>query len=884
MIVQKPNSIRAVLMRISVPILVVFLAASIVLLFGKYRNFSDEVDYTYGGELINQTARDYQEQFSRAEAILQRLCSNPELSEYMGEEMDPALYLWTSTTLYNYGMNSSIIDSVSLLSPHQNVSYGNDTTYSSFEKLFQTSAIQRAMKDNTNIILISENSAEKEELDSLLGNRSAKYYMIRCFNSSKAGPIIVLARIKRDCISDTIPANLVVFSNNILEYSEQLSNAEVDLLVKATQDKSVFQNRLSVEFYNGNFQVFYVQDLIEDTNVFKGIVPVLVLTMLVLTGIGVGILVLSSRVVIQSLQDLKNAAEQYEKEKSKEHRIWFLLRKRTRSLRETVVRILLLSLIPPLLVGNIAGNLFVRKEADRIEKHYRNQQCQQVYDYIDLLFNERISMMVAIAYDSRMQTALQNGSLQQIDNVMRDYGYLFMVNDDFYLYDADYELLTTTDRTEKKVLSVKELEENEVDLNGDQWLIEHNMVDVGGSMRFLHWIKDISTGKILGVLQCEMSILELTNCWENSSINYVTIADGKGEIIYSNAVANGEKTQDVPFVAEESWKQPYSSNRLRITTGTTAHDSTLFVMEVTSLQLLLLLLLFLIIFVAAQTAANKMIEQLVRIETATNNIFKGFRPGENTLKKFPENLAITEFSELGESFNQMAERIEVLMDQIVVSTNRDAQLRAEKRQVDALAMQLQINPHFMYNTLESISCVIAMDRRNDAEEMVTILGELFRYSVDQKKLIVPLEEEIKMLEKYLRLMNIRLNGNIHYTFDIPQELYKVSVMKFLLQPIFENIFIHGGNNDNCHVVLRVWEDDNNMIFCVEDNGNGILPEQLIAINKDLQSGTKRNSIGLCNVNSRLKIVYGPEYGLYLESVPKHYTKVFLRLPPRNTLT
>ena len=874
---KRTKNIQAFLAGIAVTLLIIFFLVNGLVLIEKYHEFSTNMDSSFGAELVNQAARSYQNQFSRATSILQRVCSNPELLEYKGSSANLQRSTWLRNTLYHYGTDATIIDSVYLFSSYQSDSYGRLRCTAQFDDLVKTDAVRRALNSDNSIILTPSDGAEKEQIDILLGESATKYYILQCFRANPVGTIILIASLKDDCFSTTLSPYLVVEAYDNLEYSRQLSNEKVELLYEIYEDEAGFQNKVSAKFADGVFQVYYLHELLEDDLSIQ-VFPLASIILLLVAGATILLLRLCQSHLTEPIKRLKKAADQYDDVVEKEHRAWVKLHKRKRNLREAVIWILLVAILPPILLFNVGVNYYVRKEATQIENRYRSQQCDEVFDSITALLDDRMSMMVGIAYDNRIQSALRSDDLLSIDSVMRDYGFLYVVNDELYLYNTEYDLLSYTDTMMKSALSSAELTEISNNLDKEQWCLTQNMASSNGSIRVLHWIKDINTGKILGVLQCEISMLELQNCWAETSADYVTIQDSRGNLAYTSEINYGDLQENLSYSIEKSWKQPYSINRLNISVGTTVDNGRLFFSEITGMQLLMFLLLLLVTLLSAQGVANKLIDQLIRIETASNNMYNGFSPGENTLKKFPENLIITELSELGESFNQMADRIELLMDQIVVSTSRDVQLRAEKKQADALAMQLQINPHFLYNTLESISSVISVDRKADAEEMVSILGNLFRYSADQKKTIVSLDEDLEMLDKYIRLMNIRLNGTVRYSCDISSEIRKTPIIKLLLQPIIENVFMHGGVNHNCQIHLSALKDNNDLILCVQDNGKGIDPGRLLDINRDLQLGLNRNRIGLSNVNSRLKIIYGEEYGVSLESEQGEFTRVYLRVP------
>ncbi|MGI6025547.1 MAG: sensor histidine kinase [Candidatus Scatomorpha sp.] len=230
-----------------------------------------------------------------------------------------------------------------------------------------------------------------------------------------------------------------------------------------------------------------------------------------------------------------------------------------------------------------------------------------------------------------------------------------------------------------------------------------------------------------------------------------------------------------------------------------------------------------------------------------------------------------EVQELSDSFEHMVLRIQELM-----TTVREEEVNLRKTELKAL--QAQINPHFLYNTLDSIAWMCEQGRNADAVKMVHALARLFRISISRGHELIPIAKELEHAESYLQIQMYRYKNQFTYTFDVDPDCLGYYCNKITLQPIIENSINHGLDLmvDEGRIDVRVRFDGDDIVFSVQDNGVGMSPEQLEAI---MQHGpTDRTGIGIKNVNDRLKIYFGRNYGLSITSEPDVGTCVEIRMP------
>lgn len=230
-----------------------------------------------------------------------------------------------------------------------------------------------------------------------------------------------------------------------------------------------------------------------------------------------------------------------------------------------------------------------------------------------------------------------------------------------------------------------------------------------------------------------------------------------------------------------------------------------------------------------------------------------------------------EVQELSDSFGHMVGRIQRLM-----TTVRKEELNLRKTELKAL--QAQINPHFLYNTLDSIAWMCERGKNADAVKMVHALAKLFRISISRGHELIPIEKELQHAESYLLIQKFRYKNQFTYHFTVDESCLHCLCNKITLQPIIENAINHGLDLlvESGHIEIEVCRDGEDIVFKVSDDGIGMAPEQVAELLKNEPSD--RTGIGIKNVNDRLRIYFGPPYGLSIDSVPDEGTVVTIRMP------
>jgi two-component system sensor histidine kinase YesM len=217
---------------------------------------------------------------------------------------------------------------------------------------------------------------------------------------------------------------------------------------------------------------------------------------------------------------------------------------------------------------------------------------------------------------------------------------------------------------------------------------------------------------------------------------------------------------------------------------------------------------------------------------------------------------------LGASFNTMIDRIRTLMDTLV-----EEQKRKRKAEMDAL--QAQINPHFLYNTLDTIHWMAKDYHATDIEKMISALTKLFRVSLSGGSEFIPLAQEISHVQNYLYIQKVRYEDKLNYRFDVDENLLGLTVLKLIIQPLAENALYHGikPKDGGGSILIRVYRSENTLCVDVSDDGVGLAPEREQQLNESLENREKGNGFGIFNVNERLVMYFEAEYGVRLRQNP-----------------
>ncbi|CAG7631885.1 sensor histidine kinase [Paenibacillus allorhizosphaerae] len=256
--------------------------------------------------------------------------------------------------------------------------------------------------------------------------------------------------------------------------------------------------------------------------------------------------------------------------------------------------------------------------------------------------------------------------------------------------------------------------------------------------------------------------------------------------------------------------------------------------------------------------------------------------------KVPLTGSHDEMDRLISSYNTMVERLEELVDRVYETELRNQEHLLKRQLAEFQSLQLQINPHFLYNTLEIIICYAVIQKSSEIKEIVRSLSYMLRYSVRTDLEEITVANELKHMMHFIAIMKFRIGREFEVDVRIPPELLLKSMVRLTLQPLVENVFKHAfpdGIEEHHLIIVNAWCDQSDFYLTVEDNGSGMSAHRLAALRKSLRRSADQStdgSIGLGNVHNRIQMVFGARYGLRVESKEGDGTRITMHMPAAGT--
>ncbi|MCD8197475.1 MAG: sensor histidine kinase [Lachnospiraceae bacterium] len=414
---------------------------------------------------------------------------------------------------------------------------------------------------------------------------------------------------------------------------------------------------------------------------------------------------------------------------------------------------------------------------------------------------------------------------------------------------------------------------------------------------------DVSSGKINGVIVAEISEDIITTIFdsEEDENGVFMLLDEEGNLIYrsqSSLMTDEQLTElallrsgeEIESQLEQEGTAVYTQGDIlavysvsTVTGWTLVGVSSMeqtqsrlgFIWVITAVMLAVMLTILIMLSMRFSRYFTRPIRE---IQTAMKSVEEGDL--EVSLEVRGEN----EIALLFGSFNHMVRRLREMVNLIYEEQRK-------RRKLEIRALQEQIKPHFLYNSLDSVSWLLRLGRVEEAGKMLKDLSTLFRISLSKGQELIPVKSEILHLESYLSILSLRYSMRFRASVDVEPGLEDFICLKVMLQPLAENSIYHAVSPDKemLHIRVTVMNDGDCILFCVEDDGIGMRPEQLDRLREnisrppdaeDVQLDTEGGGYGLRNVSERIRLYFGPEYGMSIDSVQGEGTAVTIRIPKR----
>ena len=574
--------------------------------------------------------------------------------------------------------------------------------------------------------------------------------------------------------------------------------------------------------------------------------------------------------------------------------------KKTRSMQMTIsISFTVLSVCCMCFLGVMLYQQFTRKAENLTVENARQLLNQTTINLEDYLRNMR-RISDAMYYTVIKNTDIGSESLEDAMTLLYEANKDKLVSVACYTNDGRLTAASpiATEKTGVDVSSQKWFQDAEGELENFHFSTPHvqNLFD-DPSYRY-YWVVSLSRtveltrngNSLLGVLLVDMNYSSIEQLLEkansDTSGEYVYLMASDGEIIYhpkQNMIHMGmyqENNNKAAGYEDTTVEENFQGEKRLVTVKTISYTGwklvsvvpmKSFSMGMTGMRNLVVLLVALTVLAAVllnQMVSARISKPLRRL----NNSVKEWEAGNMNPDIYIGGSM--EVEHLGKTLQSTVSQIHQLMDDIVVE-------QEEKRKSELDALQSQINPHFLYNTLDSIVWMITGERYDDAVFMITQLASLFRISLSKGKTVIRIEDEVKHAQNYMNIQKIRYKNSFEVDFQIEEEILDGCIVKLVLQPLLENAIYYGMEymDGEGEINVRGYRKDKDIYLEVEDNGLG-MPEEEAA---ELLNGKERphkhgSGVGLVNVHSRLKLRFGENYGLLIHSCPDEGMLVQIHIP------
>lgn len=544
-----------------------------------------------------------------------------------------------------------------------------------------------------------------------------------------------------------------------------------------------------------------------------------------------------------------------------------------------------------LLGVGVLMNIVYKASVDAIEQNYRASYQSTLKNssrVLDMNLKNIVDVGRSFLNDKSFQQILENGNkyggskfssgdrtkLRKVANEMASqqvwvnyivftdlYGHVYQLNNinqgtyDFYMYYADKDILK-----EDWVKVANEAKGREV-------FFKDSILAVGSKAGFCYakYMINPSDGEGMGYMVVGLSqkLLGKSFVMGNESFNSSNfmVLDEDGELIYF--VGNEERKTAIM----EAFSNP-EKNSLYLFSSVTNYTTGWSIVNVVEKNELseeskgIRLISFLVAgcvlvvgFIMARIISRTISQPLKQLENTIAQVGEGER-------HITEEFDYSEVGRIGQKFKEMVNTNLELSEHLMA-------VKLNEREAELLLLQSQINPHFLYNTLDSLYFVAIMHGDDQMAEMVEALSDNFKLALNNGNKYIKVADSVKWMQGYMKLQNMRYNNRFELFVDISREILQRETITFIFQPFIENAMYHGlePKIGKGKISLRGWQEQNNMIFTIEDDGVGI----------DDMSRLE-NGYGVRNVIERIKLNYGEKYGVIFESSPGKGTKVTIVVP------
>ncbi len=549
---------------------------------------------------------------------------------------------------------------------------------------------------------------------------------------------------------------------------------------------------------------------------------------------------------------------------------------------------------------------YTEENAQKNAIDYTVQLIDQVNNDIDsyISYLENISQLVSNNRDVQDYLFSENLSQDQrqelYQKITEQFGTMMNIREDLYsvsvVADNGRSIIGDGKKKENRYSNMEKAEwyREAMESSGESVLSSSHVQNlISGTYR---WVVTLSrrienpySGKLEALLFADLNYEAINDLCERISLGdrgYVFILDHQGRILYhpqQQLLYSGIKTEHVSEVldgsdqyiqiSDQGEEKLYTISRSRKTGWTTVGVSYMKELvknreEIKKTYGAVTVLLLLGAVLVISVMSKRITEPLEELKEAMQQIESGQLSKVN-LQEMPDN----EIGALSQSFNSMTDQIRQLMAENVEE-------QRQKRHSEQRALQAQINPHFLYNTLDSIIWMAESGKNEQVVTMTASLARMMRSTLNQQQELVTVDQEMTHVRSYLTIQQMRYQDKLEFDIQIDPEIKNALIVKLVVQPLVENGIYHGikYKENKGWLKIRGWRQDQNVMITITDSGQGMDEETLKNIFKKHKVNYRNNGVGVYNVQARLQLYYGEEYGLHYESSPGKGTCVTIVIP------
>ncbi|WP_040207443.1 cache domain-containing sensor histidine kinase [Neobacillus jeddahensis] len=414
---------------------------------------------------------------------------------------------------------------------------------------------------------------------------------------------------------------------------------------------------------------------------------------------------------------------------------------------------------------------------------------------------------------------------------------------------------------------------------------------------YVQSIFDPENGKVIGAVIVDLDLQQIQDYLEDSTLlqsGFIVVKNDQGKEIYAPKNFNSEDLLTVSSKKDNYFHKREGKKELVIHTTSSLsnwHIYGVIPYQTISNQLqktryivfLFALMIILAVVGVALFLRTYLVKPIQRLQTL---MFEVERGNLFTRSNFKRN---DEIGKLGTSFNHMIEQLQQLINDIRVSRLNESQAKFLQKEAQYQALQARIAPHFLYNTLDSVSWLARDKGVREITAVVDSLAGMLRYSLDRSTPLVKAGEEVQHILLYSEIIRFRKGDSIEFDFDVPDELLDLLMPRFTLQPLMENAVQHGLEplGGKGKIVISASIEENQLIYKISDNGIGLESDKIAELMKFLTDGKEESpsfeKIGLANVHNRIKMTFGEDYGLSIHENKEFGLVIQVKMPLSNKL-